>query len=107
MSAVGSTAPRRGRLRRMVTTALLNIVLPLVLGVAGVEVLGQWYFDNPFNFWKYRFGYISTDPYRNVGDIWTFRPNLAVRAVAIYKRPFGGFFVQSDCRHESDGLGYL
>jgi hypothetical protein len=85
----------------------VNLLLPLLIGAAAAEIIGEFWLDDPFAFDDYRFRFDTPDVVRNVGEIWAYQPNRDIRELTYYKRPFGEVFEEADCRHTSDGAGFL
>lgn len=85
----------------------VNLLLPLLIGITAAEIIGQLWLDNPLTYHAYQFRYLTPDSVRNIGGIWTFRPDTDIRQVGYFKRPFGDVFIDSDCRYVSDDAGFL
>lgn len=81
--------------------------------VAGLELLFRIVASDPFYYWQYRFQFVSPNSYENREDgVWTYRPNAAVRDVAVFGMPSPlsskpALIVEFDCRMRSNNLGLL
>src|SRR5689334_14190078 len=81
--------------------------------VIGAELALRIIAPDPFYYWKFRFQYVSPNAYVNRGEgLWTYRPNADLREVAVYGMPSPlkrepNFWVEFDCRMQSNNLGLL
>src|SRR5205809_638941 len=81
--------------------------------VVGLEAIFRIISFDPFYYWKFRFQFVSPNSYVNRAEgVWTYRPNAAVREVAVYAMPSPLAFepkltVEFDCRMRSNNLGLL
>ena len=106
-SMTWKTGPRKLELRAYLKASLATLVSILV-SLAGLEFLGQLYFEgNPNYFFEHRFLYTTPDSFRNVQDLWTYKPNSRIDEIAIYRTPFRNFFKEYECHYQTDRLGFL
>lgn len=81
--------------------------------LAGAELVLRLIAPDPFYYWKFRFQFVSPNAYVNHGEgLWTYRPNAALREVAVYAMPSPlarepTLSVEFDCRMRSNNLGLL
>jgi hypothetical protein len=81
--------------------------------VVGLELVFRIVAFDPFYYWRFRFQFVSPDSYVNRAEgVWTYRPNAAVREVAVYgmPSPFASepaLTVEFDCRMRSNNFGLL
>jgi hypothetical protein len=86
----------------------INFLVPALLSWAGIELAGQLYFGNPYNYRAYRFTFDSPDSVVNRGPaLWTHRANSEIAETIVYKKPFGGYFVGSSCTYRTDEFGFV
>jgi hypothetical protein len=95
------------RLWRKARVASISIIGTVFFGFAGVELLGQIWFNNPYYYWEERYLYITPDSIRNVEDFSTYVPGAALEEVGIYRSSTGRFFEEFRCRYQVDELGFL
>lgn len=81
--------------------------------LAGAELVLRIIAPDPFYYWKFRFQFVSPNAYVNHAEgLWTYRPNTALREVAVYAMPSPlarepKLSVEFDCRMRSNNLGLL
>jgi hypothetical protein len=85
----------------------------VIFVVAGLEILLRLSYSDPAYYWNDRFLFVSPRVLENHREgVWTYRPHVAIREVAVYALPtasvFGTrFVVEYDCRAQSNNLGLL